>query len=164
MRKRFSWSSLMLLLVIGLSLSACQCKSLDREAMRDEILARITGASMPQAQLNIMDFGAICDGAANCQPAFVQAIAKAKEMGGARLVVPAGIYHLCGPLHLPSNFCLDLQEGAVLRFDSDPKHYLPIVNPSEDQLGRHFCQQLQSFHLRLRTTRHQHRRKRHHRW
>ncbi|MBO7232462.1 MAG: hypothetical protein J6V16_04855, partial [Bacteroidales bacterium] len=71
MRKRFSWSSLMLLLVIGLSLSACQCKKQQnecreacpqgqglaeqREAMRDEILARITGASMPQAQLNIMD-------------------------------------------------------------------------------------------------------------
>ena len=31
MRKRFSWSSLMLLLVIGLSLSACQCKKQQNE-------------------------------------------------------------------------------------------------------------------------------------
>lgn len=146
MRKRFSWGRLMLLLVIGLSLSAFQCKKQQnegreacpqgqglaeqREAMRDNILARITGADMPQATLNIMDFGAIADGASDCKPAFDRAIAKAKEMGGARLVVPAGIYHLCGPLHLPSQFCLDLQEGSVLRFDSDPKHYLPIVKTS----------------------------------
>ncbi len=102
----------------------------DREALRDAILARITGAAMPTTELSIADFGAVADGQTDCKPAFDRAIARAAELGGARLVVPAGEYLLCGPLHLVSNFTLHLEQGATLRFDPTPSHYLPVVKSS----------------------------------
>ena len=113
-------------------LAACNqpAQQPDREALRDAVLSRITGAAMPQNELSILDFGAVADGQTDCKPAFDRAVARAEELGGARIVVPAGIYHLCGPIHLVSNLCLDLREGSVLRFDPEPKHYLPVVKTS----------------------------------
>jgi polygalacturonase len=42
------------------------------------------------------------------------------------VVVPAG-EHPTGPLRLRSRVNLHLQEGAVLKFSTDPKAYLPVV-------------------------------------
>lgn len=102
----------------------------DRDALRDAILARITGATIPDTTLSILDFGAVGDGTTDCKPAFDRAIARASELGGARLTVPAGTYRLCGPLHLVSNFALHLDAGATLRFDPEPSYYLPVVKSS----------------------------------
>lgn len=123
-------------LVAAVLLTACATPTQtpsepNREALRDAILARITGADTTAlTHLSILDFGAIADGATDCKPAFDRAIRRAEELGGARLVVPAGEYHLCGPIHLVSRLCLELQEGAVLRFDPEPSHYLPVVKTS----------------------------------
>lgn len=125
---------LLILTAALLSLAACttptSTPTLDREAMRDAILARITGATIPTQELRLTDFEVVADGVTDAKPAFDRAIARAKELGGARLVIPAGEYYLCGPIHLIDNLCLDLEAGAVLRFSPEPSHYLPIVETS----------------------------------
>lgn len=97
---------------------------------RDAILSQITGAQMPKVVINIQKMGAKGNGATDCLPAFRKALKKAARMGGARIVVPEGTYYLKGPLHLVSNVCLDIQEGATLRFAPEPKCYLPAVKTS----------------------------------
>ncbi|MBQ1939461.1 MAG: glycoside hydrolase family 28 protein, partial [Alistipes sp.] len=115
---------LLILVAALLSLAACttptSTPTLDREAMRDAILARITGATIPTQELRLTDFEVVADGITDAKPAFDRAIARAKELGGARLVIPAGEYYLCGPIHLIDNLCLDLEAGAVLRFSPEP--------------------------------------------
>lgn len=85
---------------------------------------------MPLQVINILSCGAKNDGQKDCKPAFDKAMKRASRLGGARIVVPPGVYLLQGPIHLVSNVCLDLQEGAVLRFSPDPKYYLPLVKTS----------------------------------
>lgn len=100
-----------------------------RDTLRDSILSNIHGASISGNELDIRKFGARGDGVEDCLPAFRKAIARAEKLGGAKISVPAGTYHLRGPLTLTSNLCIDLAEGAVLRFDPNPELY-PIVNTS----------------------------------
>ena len=97
---------------------------------RDSILCQITGAKIPEAVINIKKMGANGNGTTDCLPAFKKAIKKANRQGGARIIVPAGIYYLKGPLHLVSNLCLDIQEGATLKFATEPEYYLPAVKTS----------------------------------
>ncbi|MBO7234437.1 MAG: glycoside hydrolase family 28 protein [Paludibacteraceae bacterium] len=97
--------------------------------MRDSILSEISGATISTQVINVQQYGAIGDGKHNCKPAFDKAIKKATRQGGARILVPAGTYYLCGPIHLQSNICLEIQEGATLKFSPDPTYY-PIVNTS----------------------------------
>ena len=99
-------------------------------AKRDAILKEISGARIPERQQLITRFGAKGDGRKDCLPAFRKAIAKSKKLGGLRIIVPAGTYYLRGPIHMESNTCLDLQEGAVLKFDPTPQLYLPMVKTS----------------------------------
>lgn len=100
------------------------------EQTRDSILAKVTGAELPKYEINITKLGARGDGTSDCKPAFDKAIQRARRRGGARIVVPAGIYELKGPIHLVDNVCLDLREGAVLRFSPQAEHYLPVVKTS----------------------------------
>ncbi len=97
---------------------------------RDSILQVITGATMPVPTLNITKLGARGNGTTDCKPAFDKAMRTARKKGGARVVVPAGTYLLNGPIHLVDNVCLELQEGAVLRFSPEAHYYLPVVNTS----------------------------------
>ena len=101
-----------------------------RISKRDSILAQITGAVMPQHELDITSLGAKGDGKTDCKPAFDKAMRQADKSGGAHILVPAGEYLLNGPIHLTSNVCLDLQEGATLKFSPDPAYYLPLVKTS----------------------------------
>lgn len=101
-----------------------------RIAKRDSILSEITGAPMPQKSLKILSFGAKGDGKKDCKPAFDKAMKRAAQMGGARIIVPSGEYLLNGPIHFVSNVCLELQEGATLKFSPDPHYYLPVVKTS----------------------------------
>lgn len=100
-----------------------------RDSLRDSILANIHGAKIPTNEFDILKFGAKGDGAKDCLPAFRKAIAKAVKSGGGRINVPDGTYYLRGPLTLASNLCINLEEGAVLKFDPDPALY-PIVSTS----------------------------------
>ena len=99
-------------------------------AKRDSILKNITGAKMPEAKVSLLDFGAKGDGKKDCLSAFKKALQQSKKKGGLRIVVPSGTYYIKGSIHLVSNTCIELQEGAVLKFDPDPKKYLPMVKTS----------------------------------
>lgn len=97
---------------------------------RNSILAQITGATIPEKELTITSFGAKGDGKKDCKPAFDKAMKRAAKLGGAHILVPAGEYKLNGPIHFVSNVCLELQEGAVLKFAPEPEYYLPLVKTS----------------------------------
>lgn len=102
----------------------------DRTARRDSILSQITGADIPQATIDITSLGAIGNGEKDCKPAFDEAMKKAVRTGGLHIIVPAGEYLLNGPIHFTSNVCLELQDGATLKFSPEPKYYLPLVKTS----------------------------------
>ena len=92
----------------------------------DEIVKNITIPKFPDSTCNILDFGAVADGKTNCSDAFKNAIAKCSADGGGIVYVPAGEY-FTGPIHLESNINLHLEEGAVVKFSTDPQDYLPVV-------------------------------------
>ncbi len=72
----------------------------------------------------ITDFGAKANGALATE--FIQeAIDKAYEAGGGRVVVPAGVF-LTSSLRLKDNIELHLTPGAILKFTDDQKEY-PVV-------------------------------------
>lgn len=98
-------------------------------ALRDSILSGITGATLPANKVSILRYGAKGNGETDCSKAFAKAMKEADKKGGAYISVPAGVYYMEGPLTLTSNVCVELEEGAVLKFSPDPKHY-PIVNTS----------------------------------
>ena len=85
---------------------------------------------MPEAKVSLLDFGAKGDGKKDCLPAFKKALQQSNKKRGLRIVVPSGTYYIKGSIHLVSNTCIELQEGAVLKFDPDPKKYLPLVKTS----------------------------------
>lgn len=123
---------LQILLLAFFPFMPCAADTFDemRIRKRDSILSQITGAVIPEKELSILSFGAKGDGKEDCRPAFEKAMEHAARQGGARIVVPAGEYLLDGPIHFVSNVCLDLREGAVLKFSPDPQHYLPLVKTS----------------------------------
>lgn len=99
-------------------------------ARRDSILASITGARMPKEKISITKLGAKGDGRKDCLPAIRKAMAMSRKRGGLHILVPAGTYLVKGPIHFESNTCLELAEGATLKFSPDHKLYLPMVRTS----------------------------------
>jgi polygalacturonase len=75
----------------------------------------------------VTDHGAVGDGATDARPAFMRAIAACNAAGGGRVVVPAGRWQMNGPLHLTSGVDLHLEDGAHVRFSTEPSHYRPLV-------------------------------------
>lgn len=100
------------------------------EARRDSILSVITGAQTPGHVINILKTGAKGNGVKDCKPAFDRAMKEAARKGGAHIIVPPGTYLIKGPVHFVSNVCLELQEGATLKFSPEPQYYLPAVRTS----------------------------------
>jgi len=84
-----------------------------QEAAR--IVARIKEPSFPRRDIDATRFKTISDAIDACSAA-----------GGGRVVVPAGSF-TTGPIRLKSRVNLHLNEGAVLKFSTDPKDYLPLV-------------------------------------
>jgi polygalacturonase len=66
---------------------------------------------------NILDYGARNDGSASATAAIRSAIQAAKAAGGGTVYVPAGKY-VTGPIELVSNLVLEIDAGAVLRFEA----------------------------------------------
>jgi polygalacturonase len=66
---------------------------------------------------NILDYGARNDGSASATGAIRAAIQAAKAAGGGTVYVPAGKY-VTGPIELVSNLVLEIDAGAVLRFEA----------------------------------------------
>ncbi len=120
--------SLFLLLILF------SCKNQQAENNPSEtyevILNRIQIPVFPDTIYNISDYGAKGDSATDCKPAFEAAMNACKSSNGGKIVVPKGIYLLKGPIHFVSNTNLHLEEGAILKFDSEAKNYLPVVQTS----------------------------------
>lgn len=121
--------SIMLICALFLVSAVAVAKHLEYDvALRDSILAQISGAEIVDMKVSLLDFGAKGDGVKDCLKAFAKAMKSAKN-GGVHIKVPAGVYFMDGPLHLESKVCIELEEGAVLKFTPDPEKY-PIVNTS----------------------------------
>ncbi|MGV3545972.1 MAG: glycoside hydrolase family 28 protein [Pedobacter sp.] len=114
-------------------LIACQSdakKELSREAKRDAISENIKAPIISTTVLQLADFGAKGDSAANNKSAFDKAMQASKAKGGAKIVVAPGIYIVNGPIHFVDNTTLELQKGAKLIFGANAKDYLPVVPTS----------------------------------
>lgn len=120
------------LAILSLALLACTStkRELSYEEQRDAILAQIEAPAIPENSKSILEFGAVGDSLFDCKPAFDAAMQQAAAEGSLRIVVPAGIYYIGGPIHLVSGVCLDLQEGARLKFSGRPADFLPVVSTS----------------------------------
>lgn len=121
---------LLVIAALYISIPSMAISDTDRTARRDSILSQITGADIPQATIDITSLRARGNGKKDCKPAFDKAMKKAVRTGGLHIIVPAGEYLLNGPIHFTSNVCLELQDGATLKFSPEPKYYLPLVKTS----------------------------------
>lgn len=92
-----------------------------------EIMSRIKAPEFPDKVFNVIDFGAKPDGEADNEQAFRDAIEQCNIEGGGKVTVPAGKYICNGPIVLLSNVNFHLEEGAVIKFSTNPEDYLPAV-------------------------------------
>ncbi len=92
-----------------------------------EILSRIKAPAFPDRDYNIIDFQNVTGGANDYSSALKNAIEQCNKSGGGRVIIPAGEYFIKGPIHLKSNVNLHLEEGAIIKFSSEPDDYLPVV-------------------------------------
>jgi polygalacturonase len=90
------------------------------------VLARIRPPQFPDRMFDIVKYGAVAGAQEDASGAIAKAIDACAKAGGGRVLVPRGEF-LTGPIHLKSNVNLRLEEGAVLKFSTDPKQYLPLV-------------------------------------
>jgi polygalacturonase len=90
------------------------------------ILARVRPPQFPDRVFDIVKYGAVAGMQANSSNAIANAIDACSKAGGGRVLVPRGEF-LTGPIHLKSNTNLHIEEGAILRFSTDPQKYLPLV-------------------------------------
>ena len=92
----------------------------------DEIINRIQLPVIPMYKVDVTKLGAKGDSISNSKPAFDKAMALCKKKNGGTIIVPKGVYTLNGPIHFVSNVNLYLEDGAKIRFGSNPKDY-PLV-------------------------------------
>lgn len=118
-----------LLISLGLFLASCSEKPLQTDS-KEAILARIVAPEFPDTTFVISDFGAVADSTSNCKTAIDQAISACSQAGGGTVRIPAGQWFCDGPIHFENNINLHLDEGATLRFGSNPASYLPVVKSS----------------------------------
>ena len=100
--------------------------------------AEITAAlpTIPAAQFNLADFGAVGDGKAMNTDAFKKAVAAVEKAGGGRLTVPAGTYKTL-PFTLTSHMDLHLDPGSVIKAPETFEEYgMPDPNKVAPGAGR----------------------------
>ncbi|SEA38400.1 Polygalacturonase [Arachidicoccus rhizosphaerae] len=95
----------------------------------DSIKERIVAPTFAQTDFSILDFGAKNDSSFDALPALTRAIdAASQHPGGGRVVVPAGVFFVKGPVHLKSHVELHLEKGSRLKFSTDANDFLPVVH------------------------------------
>lgn len=124
------WLILSLFLVSSCQQVSEKGEDINRFDTKEEILNRIVEPVFPDHLFNVLDFGAKDDSVFDSRPAFVAAMHQSAEAGGGCIIVPAGTYFLQGPIHFVDNTELHLSEGSILKFSSEPAHYLPVVTTS----------------------------------
>ncbi len=102
----------------------------DDEVTVDTILKQIHEPSIPEYEVNVLNFGAIGDSITKNKTSFQKAIEDIKSHNGGKLTIPEGQYFMDGPIHFTNNMELHLEKGARLFFSSDPKDFLPVVKTS----------------------------------
>ena len=121
------------LILVAICIFACKPsgpKKLSRVEKRDEILKNIVPPKISANILPLTNFGGKGDSITDNKPAFDKALKACKDKKGGKIVVPAGVYLLNGPIHLVDNTCIELEKGARLIFSTNPVHYLPLVPTS----------------------------------
>lgn len=98
----------------------------DPWAEAEAILRRIKAPKFPQRDFSVTKFGAVGNGRQDCTEAFRKAIAACNRAGGGRVIVPEGEF-VTGAIQLKSNVNLHVTKNATIKFDRDPKKYLPLV-------------------------------------
>ena len=102
----------------------------------DSIKSRIVPPSFAHKDFSIKDYGAGTDSTADALPAIKKAIdAASQHPGGGRVVVPAGVYLVKGPIHLKSHVELHLDKGSRIKFSTDAADYLPVVHTRYEGIG-----------------------------
>lgn len=91
-----------------------------------KIVNSIEKTCFPAKIYNIMDFGARKGLYTLSTEAINMAIITCSQNGGGTVIVPEGEY-LTGPIVMKSNVNLHLEEGAVIKFSTDEKLYMPAV-------------------------------------
>lgn len=92
----------------------------------NEVLKQIKEPSIPTRQFVITNYGAkegVEDYKTN---AINKAIDDCNKNGGGMVIVPKGVFYT-EPITLKSNVNLHLEDGAVLKFSTNPEDYLPTV-------------------------------------
>lgn len=89
------------------------------------IVSRIQPSRFPDRRFDILQYRADASGRADSSDAIRKAIEACSAAGGGTVVVPRGTY-LTAAIHLKSRTNLHLEEGALLRFVTDPNRY-PLV-------------------------------------
>lgn len=125
------------------ALSACCCKTTDASdvvASKDVPfdMPSVPRPAIPSRTANILDYGAVPDGATLCSDAFAAAIDALTKQGGGRVIVPAGVWYT-GPIVLKDNIDLHLEQGALIFF-SDDKTLYPLTQITFEGLNTWRCQ------------------------
>ncbi|PKB15460.1 glycoside hydrolase family 28 protein [Flavobacterium sp. 5] len=115
-----------LLILFFISLSCLAQKNDFPSDKVDEIIKRIQLPIIPSYKIEVTKLGAKGDSISNSKPAFDKAMALCKKNNGGTIIVPKGVYTLNGPINFVSNVKLHLEDGAKIRFGSNPKDY-PLV-------------------------------------
>ena len=100
-------------------------------------MSEVQAPRIPSRSVNLLDFGGVPDGATLNTSAFADAINKLSELGGGRLVVPAGIWRT-GPIGLQSRIELCIDRNAIIVFDPDQDLY-PIIDTNFEGLDVRRC-------------------------
>ena len=91
---------------------------------KEQVERSILRTQFPDREFNILEYGV--SAGEDASDAIHKAIAECHEQGGGKVVIPSGVFYTKA-IHLLSNVNLHLEEGAVLKFSTDPKDYFPAV-------------------------------------
>ncbi len=140
MRKRYIKTYIVLLIIVLTSTltigTICNSnKNVENEsaiqsdfgwAQVPNILKNIIPPNFNDVHFDITKYGAVADGKTLCTDAFKMAIDECSQAGGGIVIVPKGEY-LTGAIHLKNNVNLHVSKDAVVKFSTNPKDYLPVV-------------------------------------
>ena len=101
----------------------------------------VTQPQFPQRDFRITDYGANGNGQVLNTDAFAKAMKACSDVGGGRVIVPAGQW-LTGPIELLAHVDLHLEADALIQFTKDHSQYLdggkvlsPIYSRNQDDIA-----------------------------
>lgn len=89
-------------------------------------------ATIPDNEVNIVDFGGVGDGITLNTEAFRKAISALEKLGGGHLIVPSGVW-LTGLISLKDNIDLHLERNAILMATPDKSQHFKTSKGKRDK-------------------------------